>query len=79
MLSQKIIEDTERARRKNDAQPLDDPLQRPAEGGRAGHRAQHHEDRGGKRKEHVERNSLRQRDAAGEDAEHGAVEPLQEY
>jgi len=70
----KIIENAERPRRKNNPQPLDDSLKRLAECGRPGYRSQNHEYHGGKRKEHVERNCLRERNAIWKDTKYSAVE-----
>jgi len=78
MPAKKIIENADRARRENDAQPLNHSFERLPERGGPGHRSEHHENHGGKSQKHVERNRLRQRDAARNDTKHSAVESLQE-
>ena len=78
MPAKKIIENAERAGWENDAQPLDDSFQRLPERGGPGHRSQHDENHGRECQEHVERNRLRQRDAAWKDTKHSTVESLQE-
>ena len=77
-LDKKIIENAESPRRKDDPQPLDDSLQRLPECDRPGHCSQHNENHGRKCQKHVERNRLRQRDAAWKDAKHSTVESLEE-
>ena len=67
MPPKKIVENTERARRKHDAQPIDDSLNCLPECVRAGDGSQHDEYHGRERKKHIECNRLRKRDAPGDD------------
>jgi hypothetical protein len=78
MPAKKIIEDAERSRREDNAQPLNDSLERLPESRRSSHGSQHDEDHGGESQKHVERDGLRQRDAAWNDTKDSAEESLQE-
>jgi hypothetical protein len=74
--AEKIIKNAERPRRKDNAQPDDNSLQRLPECGGPCHRAEHYKNHGRKRQEHVESDRLRQRNATWNDTEQGAVESV---
>ena len=74
MAAKKVIQNTERARWKHDAQSFDNSLQRLPERSRSGYSAKHNKNHGRKREKHVEGNCLRQCNATGNYAKDSSIE-----
>ncbi len=78
MPTEKIVENTERPRRKDNAQALDYSLKRLAKRRGPGHRPQHNQNHGRKCQEHVEGDGLREGDTVWNNAKDCAAESMKE-